>query len=726
MAGRRAGPSSTTDGAGRRPRAAHWLVLTGCRKGAVPAALMEAGPGRPPGSSAGWSRRFGRANVAVELWDHGDPLDTARNDALALLAAECGRRAVVATNNVHYATPAGFRLATALAAIRARRQPGRAGGLAAPAPAPPACAGRPSRPAASPASPGWSSAPASWAGRAPSTCAWWRPALPRFPPRRALRRAGLPAPAGDRGGRRPVRAAGTTSGCPGVAPDRPRARRDRPAGVRGLLPGRLGHRRSSAGATTSTARAGARRPTRRSVTRSGSPTSTPSTSACSSSASCPRRGTGRPTSTSTSSPAGARRSSSTSTSATAGATPPRWPTSSPTGPGSAVRDVGKAFGFTQEQVDGWSASRSTRLGAPSVAAVADGDGPGAGAGVGGRTGGRGAGPPAPPGHPLGRHGAVRPAGGRGVPGRVGAHARAQRAAVGQGRLRRHRVGQVRPARPGHARGAAPHGRPGAPLPRDARSTWPSCPKRTRSTTCCAAADTVGVFQVESRAQMGTLPRVGRGSFYDLAIEVALIRPGPIQGARGAPVHPPPPRRGEGDLPAPAARAHLEADARGAALPGATDGDGGGHRRLQRRRCRRAASGHGGQALGGADGEDAGAALRGHGQSRRDRGGGRPDLRRPGRLRQLRLPRVALGLLRPPGLLIELAQAPLPGRLHRRVAQLPAHGVLVTPVVGGRRPAPWRVGAPPACEPFRGGGLLGAGRAGWPRAPARVGLGARRG
>ncbi|NNF11366.1 MAG: error-prone DNA polymerase [Acidimicrobiia bacterium] len=43
------------------------------------------------------------------------------------------------------------------------------------------------------------------------------------------------------------------------------------------------------------------------------------------------------------------------------------------------------------------------------------------------------------------------------------------------------------------------------------------------------ADTVGVFQVESRAQMATLPRMKPRTFYDLAIEVALIRPGPIQG-----------------------------------------------------------------------------------------------------------------------------------------------------------------------------------------------------
>jgi len=98
----------------------HWLVLTGCRKGAVAAALMEAGPRAAAREVGRLVEAFGRANVAVELWDHGDPLDTARNDALALLAAEWGVDAV-ATNNVHYATPAGFRLATTLAAIRARR-----------------------------------------------------------------------------------------------------------------------------------------------------------------------------------------------------------------------------------------------------------------------------------------------------------------------------------------------------------------------------------------------------------------------------------------------------------------------------------------------------------------------------------------------------------------------------------------------------------------------------
>ena len=48
------------------------------------------------------------------------------------------------------------------------------------------------------------------------------------------------------------------------------------------------------------------------------------------------------------------------------------------------------------------------------------------------------------------------------------------------------------------------------------------------------ADSIGVFQVESRAQMATLPRLKPRTFYDLVVEVALIRPGPIQGGS---VHP---------------------------------------------------------------------------------------------------------------------------------------------------------------------------------------------
>ena len=67
------------------------------------------------------------------------------------------------------------------------------------------------------------------------------------------------------------------------------------------------------------------------------------------------------------------------------------------------------------------------------------------------------------------------------------------------------------------------------------------------------ADTVGVFQVESRAQMASLPRHRPTRFYDLVIQIAIIRPGPIVGRHGEPVlraaHGPP----AGDLPAPEPR-----------------------------------------------------------------------------------------------------------------------------------------------------------------------------
>jgi error-prone DNA polymerase len=48
-------------------------------------------------------------------------------------------------------------------------------------------------------------------------------------------------------------------------------------------------------------------------------------------------------------------------------------------------------------------------------------------------------------------------------------------------------------------------------------------------TMIRKADTVGVFQIESRAQMAMLPRLQPRTFYDLVIEVAIVRPGPIQG-----------------------------------------------------------------------------------------------------------------------------------------------------------------------------------------------------
>ncbi len=98
----------------------HLVVLTGCRKGVVGSALLREGPATAARRLDRLVALFGRENVAVELFDHGDPIDGARNDALAALAA---RRLVpvVATNVVHYATPQDRRLASVLSAVRAGR-----------------------------------------------------------------------------------------------------------------------------------------------------------------------------------------------------------------------------------------------------------------------------------------------------------------------------------------------------------------------------------------------------------------------------------------------------------------------------------------------------------------------------------------------------------------------------------------------------------------------------
>ena len=97
-----------------------WTVLTGCAEGATARALEADGPAAARRELDRLVAAFGRDRVLVELWDHGDPLDRYRNDALAGVAARAGVE-VVAANDVHYATPAQRPLATALAAIRAGR-----------------------------------------------------------------------------------------------------------------------------------------------------------------------------------------------------------------------------------------------------------------------------------------------------------------------------------------------------------------------------------------------------------------------------------------------------------------------------------------------------------------------------------------------------------------------------------------------------------------------------
>src|SRR6185437_2584648 len=106
-------------------------------------------------------------------------------------------------------------------------------------------------------------------------------------------------------------------------------------------------------------------------------------------------------------------------------------------------------------------------------------------------------------------------------------------------------------------------------------------------------------------------------------------------------------------------------------------------------------------------------------------GGRPGLRRAGGVRQLRVSRVALGVVRASRVLVGLVEAALPGGVHRGAVELATDGLLVAPVTGGRRAASRGAGAPAPREPLGGGGLSGRGafRSGAPVGPR---LGARGG
>ena len=100
--------------------AGRWTILSGCRKSPVRQALVAGGEAAALAEVDSLIERFGRGNVVIELTDQGNPLDTDHNDALFSIARERGLTAV-ATGNVHYATPARHRLHTAISAVRARR-----------------------------------------------------------------------------------------------------------------------------------------------------------------------------------------------------------------------------------------------------------------------------------------------------------------------------------------------------------------------------------------------------------------------------------------------------------------------------------------------------------------------------------------------------------------------------------------------------------------------------
>jgi error-prone DNA polymerase len=122
---------------------------------------------------------------------------------------------------------------------------------------------------------------------------------------------------------------------------------------------------------------------------------------------------------------------------------------------------------------------------------------------------------------------------------------------------------------------------------------PSRPTTAPTYAMIQRADTVGVFQIESRAQMSMLPRMKPANFYDLVIEVALVRPGPDPGKDGASLPAPAAGPGAGALPVRGIEEGVRAHARRAAVPGTGDADGDRRRRLHARRGRPAAALDGG-------------------------------------------------------------------------------------------------------------------------------------
>lgn len=109
----------------------HWQILTGCRKGHVRSALAAGGPDAAEAALRDLVDRFGADRVTVELTHRGLPEDDEINAVLAEIAARQGLP-VIASTAAHFAGPSRRRLAMAMAAVRARQSLDEAAGWLAP------------------------------------------------------------------------------------------------------------------------------------------------------------------------------------------------------------------------------------------------------------------------------------------------------------------------------------------------------------------------------------------------------------------------------------------------------------------------------------------------------------------------------------------------------------------------------------------------------------------
>ena len=554
LAGEKGAPRFTPGGRWPRRRAGTGWCSPAAARARCPPRWSTRRPGRGRPELHRLVGAFGRDHVAVELWDHGDPLDSARNDALAELAVRAG----VALRG-HQQRPLRH------ARRRARWPPPwpRCGPAAASTSSTVAAraAGRHLRSGAEQARrfaryPGVVE-PAAELGRA---CAFdlalVAPDLPPFPCPPGHNEMTYLRQLVTEGGDAPLRPASgppaahepATAWRPRRGPDRPRARRHRAARLPRLLPHRVGHRRvlppgrhllpgpglggQLGGLLRARHHQGRRGPPRPAVRAVPVPRARRAARHRHRHRERPPGG-GHPVRLRALRPRAHRPGGQRHhlPGPVGGARHGQGPRLRPRPAGRLVeagRRLGPGGGRPPAPARPRHPRRRARAGPP------------------------GRGLPPPPRHPLRRHGDLRPAGRRGVPGGVGPHGRPHRAAVGQGRLRRGRPGEVRPARPGHAHRAARRRRPRRARTAGRQVDLATIPQEDAVYDMLCPADSVGVFQVESRAQMATLPRLqaphvlrprGGGGPHP-----ARADPGRV----GAPLHPPPQRPGAGHLPAPAA------------------------------------------------------------------------------------------------------------------------------------------------------------------------------
>ena len=244
------------------------------------------------------------------------------------------------------------------------------------------------------------------------------------------------------------------------------------------------------------------------------------------------------------------------------------------------------------------------------------------------------------------------------------------------------------------------------------------------------ADTIGDFQIESRAQMQSLLRTKPENLDDLTVQVALVRPGPIQGKAVHPYIDARERlRVDPDYVPPVDHELLREPLRDThgvvvfqdqvldvamALAGFTIGEAEGLRRaMSRKRSEEAIEAF------------RRAVHRGRRAERRRRRDGRQGLRQARGLLRLRLPEVARGRVRPARLPVGVAAAPLPGRVPLLAPERAADGLLPAVLARPRRPAAGGGDPPSGRQPQRGALHVGGKRGADGAEVRQVGGGGRR-